>query len=177
MVHEESRDEDLAENGRLEEVPLKSVVEIKILRLKIRKFYEFYTNLLNCLPIFYSQSWNGGFKGSMLSPGGKVCLEGEANDVTPEDDYLCVICLERKSNVMLKCYHSFCEDCIKLWLLHKDRHCPMCRKDVNISRDSSDSRDFVNRKWCLIDKGEINQNEYLQELDQIFVSSVVKLIS
>jgi len=38
----------------------------------------------------------------------------------------CSICMEREATLVLPCYHTFCEQCIKLWK-HKSDTCPMCR--------------------------------------------------
>jgi hypothetical protein len=44
-----------------------------------------------------------------------------------DDDGLCCICMERKSNNVLPCCHSFCEECISAWHAGKIATCPLCR--------------------------------------------------
>lgn len=42
----------------------------------------------------------------------------------------CSICLDDKTNeVMLKCKHSYCKDCIELWE-RNNKTCPLCRKII-----------------------------------------------
>lgn len=82
------------------------------------------------------------------------------NDKVDEDEDNCLICLERKSDVVLECYvsiylikHSYCELCIKSWLNNKRNTCPLCRKSINMNtfkfntwdllEDTSDSIDMI----------------------------------
>jgi hypothetical protein len=54
----------------------------------MKKFYEFYTNLMNCLPIFYENE-----------------IDKNLLTATPnfKEENLCPICLERDHNVSLRC--------------------------------------------------------------------------
>jgi len=46
-----------------------------------------------------------------------------------------VICMDRKSQVMLPCSHSYCEQCIDAWQ-GSHRNCPVCRATVNSANES-----------------------------------------
>ncbi|XP_059082645.1 RING finger protein 141-like [Tigriopus californicus] len=46
----------------------------------------------------------------------------------------CCICLERRSELILPCAHSFCSPCIEQW--HEGHHtCPICRENVPSTDD------------------------------------------
>eukprot|EP00467_Chlorarachnion_reptans_P017284 CAMPEP_0114516444 /NCGR_PEP_ID=MMETSP0109-20121206/17328_1 /TAXON_ID=29199 /ORGANISM="Chlorarachnion reptans, Strain CCCM449" /LENGTH=198 /DNA_ID=CAMNT_0001696827 /DNA_START=387 /DNA_END=986 /DNA_ORIENTATION=- len=49
---------------------------------------------------------------------------------------LCSICLDMPSDVVLKCLHAFCEDCITSWNV-KSQTCPICRKGVDVEDKES----------------------------------------
>ena len=56
---------------------------------------------------------------------------------------LCAICQDILRNAMkLKCEHSFCTTCINTWL-QTANVCPICRKKINSTRDSSSSNTIV----------------------------------
>jgi len=56
-------------------------------------------------------------------------------------------------------------------------HCPLCKQDPDLSYDSKDNLTLVNRKWSLIEKKEIETDEYKDYLDEMLVLSITKLIS
>jgi lipopolysaccharide biosynthesis glycosyltransferase len=41
----------------------------------------------------------------------------------------CPICNDMKCNIKTKCIHTFCEDCLEIWLNNK-RSCPYCREEL-----------------------------------------------
>ena len=43
------------------------------------------------------------------------------------DDDICCICMEEKTNLILACTHNFCEKCIRNWKITSNT-CPTCRK-------------------------------------------------
>jgi hypothetical protein len=51
----------------------------------------------------------------------------------------------------------------------------MCRKDVILSNGSEEIS--FERRWSFIDQAEFADKTYIQELDDIFVASFLKLIS
>ncbi len=61
----------------------KTTIDIIIFTIKVIHFYDFYTNVLNCIPIFLEHT--------------------KTTKSTITDDELCVICCERKNNLILKC--------------------------------------------------------------------------
>ena len=46
----------------------------------------------------------------------------------------CSICLYKNSNILTKCKHQFCEDCIYDCYRYGKNHCPLCRR-VNLVSD------------------------------------------
>ena len=44
----------------------------------------------------------------------------------------CLICLEEKTLIEIKCKHKFCESCITKWN-NKNNSCPFCRKPINLT--------------------------------------------
>ena len=62
--------------------------DIRSFEIKIEKFYYFFTSLMNCLPIFYEDEFISNYT---------------IRNITPNDDDLCAICIERKPDVLLKC--------------------------------------------------------------------------
>jgi hypothetical protein len=53
----------------------------------------------------------------------------------------------------------------------------MCRREVNYNIEWDSCSNNSMRRWSIIDKSEVNGKDYLQELDEIFVVSFLKLIS
>jgi hypothetical protein len=77
----------------------------KHLKIKMKKFYEFYTCLMNCLPVFYENEINNYFT--------------ETPDLK-SDDNLCPICLERNNNILLMCevkiiFNFLILDCLSIF--------------------------------------------------------------
>jgi hypothetical protein len=65
-------------------------IDIRYMKLNLEQFYEFFTNLLNCLPIFADESEHN------RTPSTPEPNEGQ--------ETTCVICFEQRNNIMLKCY-------------------------------------------------------------------------
>jgi len=63
-------------------------VIIKQIKIDISKFYKFFNCVMNCLPIFYEEEFKVNF--TMTKSG-------------DTDDFMCQICMDRKSDVLLKC--------------------------------------------------------------------------
>lgn len=55
-----------------------------------------------------------------------------------DDDCLdeCIICLERKPDVILSCLHSFCTPCIEQWSERNHKNCPICDDKNESTKDS-----------------------------------------
>ncbi len=56
-------------------------------------------------------------------------------------------------------------------------NCPLCKQDPELSYDSEFNLTLSNKNWSIIDKTDINTDEYLQELDDQLVKSIKDLIS
>lgn len=51
-----------------------------------------------------------------------------------QEENICPICQDKYSNpVVLKCKHTFCQDCVCVWL-DKENSCPMCRAKVSVKK-------------------------------------------
>lgn len=70
------------------------------------------------------------------------------DDSEPSD--ICPICEDNKVNIMLECYHFFCESCIKTWLFNKTSSCPLCRLTIKVSKEAQEI--FKTRQWDLVDQ-------------------------
>ena len=63
---------------------------LKKITINFKKFYEFLTNLKNCMQIFYYD---------------ESALNRTSSVMTPDnEEVLCLICYKRKNSIMLKCY-------------------------------------------------------------------------
>lgn len=63
----------------------------------------------------------------------------------------CCVCLDRKSQLVLACLHSFCEPCIKDWCArsaHEPAACPLCRAEIQSVGVES---------WLLVDETPVAQ--------------------
>ncbi|ESN97736.1 hypothetical protein HELRODRAFT_185893 [Helobdella robusta] len=71
----------------------------------------------------------------------------------------CVICMDRKAQIILPCLHQYCEQCIDEW---QDTHhsCPVCRASVDTSEDA----------WVLSEKPDE------QEVDEQTTRSIMQLV-
>jgi hypothetical protein len=73
------------------------------------------------------------------------------------DDDDCIICMERKPEVILNCLHSYCTLCIEQWR-ETSQSCPVCCRDLH----TTDS-------WVPLEIPEPNEinDEILQQLEKI----------
>ena len=44
-------------------------------------------------------------------------------------DENCIICLNNENDIKLECGHTYCSDCISMWI-KKENNCPLCRKSI-----------------------------------------------
>ena len=66
----------------------------------------------------------------------------------------CSICLDKiKNEVILKCKHKFCKECIHKWLLENDT-CPICRTIINYREEYLEKR-YKMRSICMCCIGNI----------------------
>lgn len=74
------------------------------------------------------------------------------------DDCECSICYnDKKNEVILKCNHSFCEECIKSWE-KINKTCPLCRKNIKRKNKKVKQKKYVK---------VIDVNDYMSEEDFI----------
>lgn len=75
------------------------------------------------------------------------------------DDECCIICMERKPEVILSCLHTYCTLCIEQWNETGNKSCPVCSQEL---KDTSDS-------WIPLEipePDEIN-DEIVQQLQKL----------
>jgi Zinc finger, C3HC4 type (RING finger) len=78
-------------------------------------------------------------------------------DSSTDDD--CIICMERKPEVILSCLHTYCTLCIEQWNETGSKSCPVCSQEL---LDTSDS-------WVPLEipePDEIN-DEIVQQLQKL----------
>jgi proprotein convertase subtilisin/kexin type 5 len=49
------------------------------------------------------------------------------------DDELCQICVARRVEKILECYHLLCSSCLKEQIKRKYNNCPFCRRNINLN--------------------------------------------
>ena len=130
----------------------------KTLKLDLNEFYLFYNSLIDSINIFYDDKLKETIK------NGKIKDETESG--------FCPICAENTVDTMLKCYHCFCEKCIKTWLLEKTNSCPLCRLTINVDKKEEL---FESQQWEIV--GKINKNEYNEETKERFYKILNKMIN
>lgn len=68
---------------------------------------------------------------SQLNNDPKFTFEDQNDDGIDE----CIICLERKPDVILSCLHSYCAPCIEQWQEGR-KNCPICDDKLQNTKDS-----------------------------------------
>ena len=85
----------------------------------------------------------------------------------------CSICFERDSNIVLKCFHTFCHSCIEKWQARND-NCPLCRSSV-LSRFSVNEKNRKTQYFMVVNvKDEIDS--LTAEIEQRLADSVKFLV-
>ena len=132
--------------------------------IQIEDFYKFYETTISSSQIFLDEKLK---LNKNINNNNK---ENEKNDeITDDGNDICPICECNKVSVMLDCYHFFCEDCIKTWLIKKKSNCPFCRLNVNNSEKNLNKEN----QWDIVD--DLNQSEYNRELNNKFIFLYNKL--
>ena len=113
----------------------------------VKQFTERVKRLDLCLQGI--DSFNNDVRESrMLTPGGPPLLSGVESNGAPQQEIveevkgpeggridddmadseinICSICLDRRIEKVLTCYHAFCGECIEDWR-SRDPTCPLCR--------------------------------------------------
>jgi hypothetical protein len=133
----------------------------KTKNIQIDDFYKFYDTTISSSQIFLDEK---------LKLNKNINQENHKNDeITDDGNDICPICENNKVSVMLDCYHFFCEDCIKTWLIKKKSNCPFCRLNVNNSEKNLNKEN----QWDIVD--DLNQSEYNRELNNKFIFLYNKL--
>ncbi len=158
----------LDDNGFFKKINSKNLIKVKIkrnkntkektIKLSLDEFYVFHNSLLDSINIFYDDK----IKERMT----KIKNKDES------DNGLCPICNENTINTMLKCYHCFCEHCIKTWLLEKNNSCPFCRLTINV--DKKDEKIEI-LQWDIINK--VNKDELDTEIKNRFFQSLNNIVN
>ena len=42
----------------------------------------------------------------------------------------CIICMERRTDTIISCMHSYCSVCIEQWKAYGKNFCPLCREPL-----------------------------------------------
>ena len=133
----------------------------KTKNIQIDDFYKFYDTTISSSQIFLDEK---------LKLNKNINQENHKTDeITDDGNDICPICENNKVSVMLDCYHFFCEDCIKTWLIKKKSNCPFCRLNVNNSEKNLNKEN----QWDIVD--DLNQSEYNRELNNKFIFLYNKL--
>jgi hypothetical protein len=133
----------------------------KTKNIQIDDFYKFYDTTISSSQIFLDEK---------LKLNKNINQENHKNDeITDDGNDICPICENNKVSVMLDCYHFFCEDCMKTWLIKKKSNCPFCRLNVK----NSDKNLNKENQWDIVD--DLNQSEYNRELNNKFIFLYNKL--
>eukprot|EP01116_Phalansterium_solitarium_P009928 TRINITY_DN24283_c0_g1_i1.p1 TRINITY_DN24283_c0_g1~~TRINITY_DN24283_c0_g1_i1.p1 ORF type:complete len:232 (-),score=27.40 TRINITY_DN24283_c0_g1_i1:104-799(-) len=101
-------------------------------RVNYRQFYDMFDRIRDCAEMLASSKEDEDFADRRRSRD----LFLQMMEGLPEDE--CIICMERKAEIMLPCTHAFCSTCINAWRTKSDA-CPMCRRDST----NSGSDDWV----------------------------------
>jgi len=125
--------------------PLMSPTGGKI--LKYKQFYAFFNHM---------QMFNASPKKPSLKEIPTQTLTSGGDD--SEEETECIICMEKRAEVVLPCTHKFCQKCLDSWS-EKSETCPMCRC---LTTDHSD------QFWIVDDTNDEQVNNYLVHfLEQI----------
>lgn len=117
----------------------RKISQIKLLNLK-QFLHVFNTMVMNLEAILASEehmrSANSSpnlYPTTLLNELNDPKFSFESTDLTDDD---CIICMERKNEVILSCLHSYCTLCIEQWNETGSKSCPVCLKEL---KDTSDS--------------------------------------
>lgn len=71
----------------------------------------------------------------------------EGSTDPPSDE--CIICMDRKSDVLLSCTHAFCCPCIEQWKVQHSS-CPVCQEQIDDDWVLSETpnADEINEQIC-----------------------------
>lgn len=115
----------------------RKISQIRMINLK-QFLHVFNTMLMNLEAISASEEHHRSANSSPnLYPTtilNQLDCDPKFNFDSNDDD--CIICMERKNEVILSCLHSFCTLCIEQWNETGSKSCPVCAQEL---KDTSDS--------------------------------------
>lgn len=138
----------------------RKISQIKLINLK-QFLHVFNTMVVNLEAISASEEHQRSASSSPhLFPTNILnqldCSDPKFNFETDDD---CIICMDRKPEVILSCLHSFCTLCIEQWNENGKKSCPVCSHEMKDTKDS----------WVPLevpDPDEIN-DEIVQQLQKL----------
>ena len=137
--------------------------EFNIVRLTIEEFYTYYNALMNSLNIFYEKK---------LEERLKTLVEDDFGNIDNDESSLCPICEEKKVQISLPCFHFFCEQCIKTWVIKSDT-CPLCRFKLKNNKENKEKGTSVDiegiQRWSIFSNNEVIQQEIKKDNLDIFL--------
>jgi hypothetical protein len=130
----------------------------------IDDFYKFFDLTILNSQIFLNEKLKNNINNNNINK------ENKEDEITDDGNDICSICENNKVSVMLDCYHFFCEDCIKTWLIKKKSNCPLCRLNIDPNTNKLNEK----YQWDIIDE-KFDQKEYDRELNNKFIYLYNKL--
>lgn len=105
----------------------RSITQFRLLNLK--QFLSVFRTFEMHLNALIRSEDNGCNTTSMLMDTVRAIADGQPPIAESTDDE-CIICMERKSDVLLSCAHSFCCPCIEQWKV-QNSSCPVCQEAID----------------------------------------------
>lgn len=138
----------------------RKISQIKLINLK-QFLHVFNTMVINIEAMSASEDHQRSANSSPnLHPTAILSqLDDPKFNFDSSDDDCCIICMERKPEVILSCLHSYCSLCIEQWNETGKKSCPVCSQEL---KDTSDS-------WIPLEipePDEIN-DEIVQQLQKL----------
>lgn len=137
----------------------RKISEIKLINLK-QFMHVFNTMVMNLEAISASEEHQRSASSSPnLHPTSILSQMNNDPKFNFETDDDCIICMERKPEVILSCLHTYCTLCIEQWNENGKKSCPVCSSEL---KDTSDS-------WIPLEipePDEIN-DEIVQQLQKL----------
>ncbi|XP_013410899.1 RING finger protein 141-like isoform X2 [Lingula anatina] len=110
--------------------------------LNIKQFVRLYHEIIAQAE---SSSLNTDPKRTALTAS-IILSEADSLSCASEEANECIICMERKADVILPCAHLYCEQCIDRWSV-SSHTCPVCRATVSSTDET----------WVLTEKPDSSQ--------------------
>lgn len=136
----------------------RKISQVKMINLK-QFLHLFNTMVINLEAMSASEDFQKSPSSSPMFPTTILNqLESDPKFNFDTDD-TCIICMDRKPEVILACLHSYCSLCIEQWNETGKKSCPVCSSEL---KDTSDS-------WTPLEipePDEINE-EIVQQLQNL----------